>query len=1170
MGDDAALKAANGVAFTGSGDAAPYTWDYADESEKRFWSEADGEALKFYAVSPMTEKTGSDKLTTGSLVKSIAADAQTLTYTVPTACEEQVDLMFAASQEYASDDETAEHVKNGITLQFRHALSQIVFKAKTDSELVFADVESVKVKNLHGAGVFDIAKGEAYATATDKTAAAFPWTYTVENYTEATSEFASLVPETTNINTSYGDNGDEEGTATAANAYAYTDGTLTGSPEALLLLPQTPKANDAVLVISCRVRDQRGENDVVNIFPTDNSDTYTTIEVPLTTEQWQPGYKYVYTLVFTADMGNPVKVQTVEVDEWNDATEDVTVEDPREGTTAVYDAQSNAFHIYNAAQLADAREKINSGATYTVDADGNVTTVAASKTAAISKTDGDDDLTIDGGAPEIMPTSFSYAAANYILMDNIDLSAYESWEAIGNESNAFEGEFDGNGKVISNLTLKGFATTASPTFQTGLFGQVKGLVKNVTIANLSATGNYVGGVVCSLGSGTIEHCTVSGTFTGTNYGGGIAYWNGNGNILNCTSNVTATGVYRFGGIVDVNTGIITGCVNNGNISGTSSVGGIAASSSGVIAGCYNTAALSGTTTGGIVAEAGTNSTPQVIASYNTGAVSGTTAAGGIAGSNTITVTHCYYTAADSQTGVAGTEDAAGATTAVTDGNWEDARLYMSNALHGLYSNGESPNALYDWKYEVNSGANSTTAPLTLAAGAVFTDIAYKLVLDAEATGNDEIPTLQISSADDLAGLRQNIAKGLKYSYNGNNYDYQVLNYIQTATIDLSTKCGENIDGQEVSWTPVFSTFKGTYDGGSDKGYEIQNLYINSNSAGASLFGPMNGEFSDPASIKNVNVTSADVTVSGSKGAGIVSEMRGKDKLENCSFKGRFDCSAITYGGAIANSVSGQFPVIRNCHFNGEFIGGDDAGCIVGYFYGQYGEMSGCTSSGTATWAENKNGGGIIGWASNSGAMLRYDMTVTDCHNACHITSGGNVGGIIGKAYDVTITACYNTGRIRGKNAAGIVHNIVNYNSALGQIIGCYNSGEVTGSEMAAGIAADLFTSGNGETVKIASCYNSGTIDSPSDDCKNGSLVSQYNPSSNYASKPNGTISNCCYSSSHDAVAVGSDRFTTTNTQSVSAWDDTTIGLLNTDLSSWEYITNTGDDASIRPLVLQKK
>ena len=292
----------NGIAFQGSGANGSYSWNYVTESEMRFWSEANDSPIKFVAVSPMNEKT-----THLTLEKNIAYGSQTLEYTVPATCSEQVDLMYAVTGDYASNDESAVHVMNGIDLQFHHALSQIVFKAKTESALLYADVTKVEIKNLYGAGTFDMATAETYRTADDRSTATFPWTYGNET---ATSVYAAQLGTTTptDINTQYDEDGNETGTTNSNGNYQ--DGRLTDSSESLLLIPQNLKTNKTVLAITCSVR-FNGDNGLVTIVEDK------TIEVPITTN-WQPGYKYTYTLVFSADMGELIKVKSVGVDVWND------------------------------------------------------------------------------------------------------------------------------------------------------------------------------------------------------------------------------------------------------------------------------------------------------------------------------------------------------------------------------------------------------------------------------------------------------------------------------------------------------------------------------------------------------------------------------------------------------------------------------------------------------------------------------------------------------------------------------------------------------------------------------------------------------------------------------------------------------------------------------------
>ena len=335
-----------GVPFVGSGTEGSYVWNYENESQMRFWSEADESDIKFFAVSPK------NALTEGFLTKTISHDSQAFAYTTPETCSEQVDLMYGVTAEQQYSSTTGEHLENGISLQFRHALSQIVFKAKTESELIYADVTAVKIKNVYKTGSFDVATAETYRTAEDKSTTTFPW----KDYADL-KDFTAQLGETapTNINTTVDEEGNET-TTSEKETGNYQDGRLTDSSEALLLIPQNLESNKAVLAITCSVRYKRGEGDEATIV--DNQ----TIEVPVTTH-WQPGYKYTYTLIFTAEMGNPIKVMTVGVDIWNDAGDtDVNVDD--EGKKELTQAEKNALLVANNFVMKNAATVSSTGVTF--------------------------------------------------------------------------------------------------------------------------------------------------------------------------------------------------------------------------------------------------------------------------------------------------------------------------------------------------------------------------------------------------------------------------------------------------------------------------------------------------------------------------------------------------------------------------------------------------------------------------------------------------------------------------------------------------------------------------------------------------------------------------------------------------------------------------------------
>ena len=139
-------------------------------------------------------------------------------------------------------------------------------------------------------------------------------------------------------------------------------------------------------------------------------------------------------------------------------------------------------------------------------------------------------------------------SAYYILVDNIDIGSY-NWKSIGNVNEGFEGEFDGNGYSINNLTIQ----KQDGVSIYGLFNITKGTVKNVTLQNCDVN-------IQSLGSVDIYNPCV-GTLCGREY----EY----GKIYNCktygTINVSVDNSAFVGGVVGYGENDISGCENHVDI-----------------------------------------------------------------------------------------------------------------------------------------------------------------------------------------------------------------------------------------------------------------------------------------------------------------------------------------------------------------------------------------------------------------------------------------------------------------------------------------------------------------------------------------------------------------------------------------------------------------------------
>lgn len=142
----------------------------------------------------------------------------------------------------------------------------------------------------------------------------------------------------------------------------------------------------------------------------------------------------------------------------------------------------------------------------------------------------------------------------------------KSYTPIGTEDSPFEGNFDGNGNKISNITIN------EPNKDyIGVFGYLSGYSSYVENLKLS-------------------DCT----FIGNNYVGGIAGYAGGGISCCFNNNVSVSGKNTVGGIAGYFSDYMSECRHSGSVSGTKcKIGGIVGNNEGTIAGCYCDADITG-------------------------------------------------------------------------------------------------------------------------------------------------------------------------------------------------------------------------------------------------------------------------------------------------------------------------------------------------------------------------------------------------------------------------------------------------------------------------------------------------------------------------------------------------------------------------------------------------
>ena len=277
------------------------------------------------------------------------------------------------------------------------------------------------------------------------------------------------------------------------------------------------------------------------------------------------------------------------------------------------------------------------------------------------------------GLAELVNGGNNFDGKTITLTADINLSSYNAsntafnngrgWIPIGNGSNnnrRFAGTFNGNGKVVRGLFINN--NTGS---HFGLFGHLRGMVKDLGIEDANINGNsHVGAVAGQIdNNGMIMDCYSTGMVraSGSYLGGIVGLISGGSNVTYCHSTATVSGTGSVGGIAGRNHGSVENTYFIGSVSGTNNVGGVVgeklggsvttsyskgsvngtiaiggvvgrnATNSGNIANCYSTSTVSGDeNTGGVV---GYHTTGRVANCYSTGVVNGGSYVGGIVGYN---------------------------------------------------------------------------------------------------------------------------------------------------------------------------------------------------------------------------------------------------------------------------------------------------------------------------------------------------------------------------------------------------------------------------------------------------------------------------------------------------------------------------------------------------------
>ena len=145
------------------------------------------------------------------------------------------------------------------------------------------------------------------------------------------------------------------------------------------------------------------------------------------------------------------------------------------------------------------------------------------------------------------------------LMNDIDLNN-EEWIPIGDDRSQrtlFHGVFDGQGHTVKNVKItKKTDRDDENKSSYGLFGNLKGTVKNLTVENVSISGapKFIGALVGRMNDGLIENCHVKNSSVECNNWtiGGLVGQLNNGKISGCTvEGTTIKGYAAVGAIAGI-------------------------------------------------------------------------------------------------------------------------------------------------------------------------------------------------------------------------------------------------------------------------------------------------------------------------------------------------------------------------------------------------------------------------------------------------------------------------------------------------------------------------------------------------------------------------------------------------------------------------------------------
>lgn len=275
-------------------------WDYDNASDLRYWPT---EALDFYAFNPGTVSEDMMVFYSWEATKDVQKISYTCMDEYGAGTHANYDVMYAMAKGQTKD------MNNGIVkFNFKHILSQVVFKAKTQYDNMQVDIDVIKIHNFKFAGAFTLPAAADGTGSWSSSDLAFPHAFTVVKNANIT---VNSNTEATDITTN---------SPMLNIPQELTAWTVSGASKTK---KGADDAKQCYLEIACKIR-QSGA------YLLGSASEYKTIYVPFG-DTWEQGKRHIYTLIFGGgytDQGeavlNPIQFDA-ETTGWVDANSNVNV-----------------------------------------------------------------------------------------------------------------------------------------------------------------------------------------------------------------------------------------------------------------------------------------------------------------------------------------------------------------------------------------------------------------------------------------------------------------------------------------------------------------------------------------------------------------------------------------------------------------------------------------------------------------------------------------------------------------------------------------------------------------------------------------------------------------------------------------------------------------------------